>query len=150
MNETSSRSHAVFTIVFTQKKHDSETDLSTEKVRGNNADSADLIHVICELTDPGLLDSPHMRSRFLVRCRSSSGLLGSDLKITKRRAILDWSISFDCGKTKAAVWYYRQCLLLSLSLLDLHARKHFTGPNCVNVWTGPHSLGSHIFDSLGS
>ncbi|XP_059189730.1 kinesin-like protein KIF1B isoform X4 [Centropristis striata] len=32
MNETSSRSHAVFTIVFTQKKHDSETDLSTEKV----------------------------------------------------------------------------------------------------------------------
>ncbi|XP_062822087.1 kinesin-like protein KIF1B isoform X2 [Anolis carolinensis] len=32
MNETSSRSHAVFTIVFTQKKHDPETDLSTEKV----------------------------------------------------------------------------------------------------------------------
>ncbi|XP_034001186.1 kinesin-like protein KIF1B isoform X6 [Trematomus bernacchii] len=32
MNETSSRSHAVFTIVFTQKKHDSESDLSTEKV----------------------------------------------------------------------------------------------------------------------
>ncbi|XP_040441388.1 kinesin-like protein KIF1B isoform X29 [Falco naumanni] len=32
MNETSSRSHAVFTIVFTQKKHDTETDLSTEKV----------------------------------------------------------------------------------------------------------------------
>jgi len=35
MNETSSRSHAVFTIVFTQKKHDSESDLSTEKVRGD-------------------------------------------------------------------------------------------------------------------
>ncbi|XP_037832880.1 kinesin-like protein KIF1B isoform X4 [Kryptolebias marmoratus] len=32
MNETSSRSHAVFTIVFTQKKHDNETDLTTEKV----------------------------------------------------------------------------------------------------------------------
>ncbi|CAK7319065.1 Kinesin-like protein KIF1A [Vulpes lagopus] len=32
MNETSSRSHAVFTIVFTQKKHDTETNLSTEKV----------------------------------------------------------------------------------------------------------------------
>ncbi|XP_044301290.1 kinesin-like protein KIF1B isoform X7 [Varanus komodoensis] len=32
MNETSSRSHAVFTIVFTQKKHDVETNLSTEKV----------------------------------------------------------------------------------------------------------------------
>ncbi|XP_019602247.1 kinesin-like protein KIF1B isoform X17 [Rhinolophus sinicus] len=32
MNETSSRSHAVFTIVFTQKKHDAETNLSTEKV----------------------------------------------------------------------------------------------------------------------
>ncbi|XP_056279527.1 kinesin-like protein KIF1B isoform X18 [Pseudoliparis swirei] len=32
MNETSSRSHAVFTILFTQKKHDSQTDQSTEKV----------------------------------------------------------------------------------------------------------------------
>ncbi|XP_038061975.1 kinesin-like protein KIF1A isoform X11 [Patiria miniata] len=32
MNETSSRSHAVFTIVFTQKRHDIETDLCTEKV----------------------------------------------------------------------------------------------------------------------
>lgn len=32
MNETSSRSHAVFTIVFTQKKLDNETNLSTEKV----------------------------------------------------------------------------------------------------------------------
>ncbi|MGH0122398.1 UNVERIFIED_CONTAM: hypothetical protein FKN15_014829 [Acipenser sinensis] len=32
MNETSSRSHAVFTIVFTQRKHDAETNLSTEKV----------------------------------------------------------------------------------------------------------------------
>ncbi|XP_072512672.1 kinesin-like protein KIF1B isoform X4 [Salminus brasiliensis] len=32
MNETSSRSHAVFTIVFTQRRHDIETDLSTEKV----------------------------------------------------------------------------------------------------------------------
>ncbi|KAF7209635.1 transcript variant X12 [Nothobranchius furzeri] len=32
MNETSSRSHAVFTIVFTQRKHDNETDLTTEKV----------------------------------------------------------------------------------------------------------------------
>ncbi|XP_066296370.1 kinesin-like protein KIF1A isoform X18 [Branchiostoma lanceolatum] len=32
MNETSSRSHAVFTVVFTQKRHDEMTDLSTEKV----------------------------------------------------------------------------------------------------------------------
>ena len=32
MNETSSRSHAVFTIVFTQKRHDVETNMSTEKV----------------------------------------------------------------------------------------------------------------------
>ncbi|KAM4747725.1 LOW QUALITY PROTEIN: kinesin-like protein KIF1C [Rhinophrynus dorsalis] len=32
MNETSSRSHAVFTIVFTQKRHDEMTDLDTEKV----------------------------------------------------------------------------------------------------------------------
>ena len=32
MNETSSRSHAVFTIVFTQKKFDRETNLCGEKV----------------------------------------------------------------------------------------------------------------------
>ncbi|KAH0626035.1 hypothetical protein JD844_000734 [Phrynosoma platyrhinos] len=32
MNETSSRSHAVFTIVFTQRRHDEMTDLDTEKV----------------------------------------------------------------------------------------------------------------------
>ncbi|XP_018083126.1 kinesin-like protein KIF1C isoform X6 [Xenopus laevis] len=32
MNETSSRSHAVFTIVFTQKRLDLDTNLSTEKV----------------------------------------------------------------------------------------------------------------------
>ncbi|XP_034947689.1 kinesin-like protein unc-104 isoform X4 [Chelonus insularis] len=32
MNETSSRSHAVFTIFFTQQKHDPTTDLVTEKV----------------------------------------------------------------------------------------------------------------------
>lgn len=33
MNETSSRSHAVFTIFFTQQRHDQMTDLVTEKVR---------------------------------------------------------------------------------------------------------------------
>ncbi|XP_032306997.1 kinesin-like protein unc-104 isoform X11 [Drosophila ananassae] len=32
MNETSSRSHAVFTIFFTQRRHDTMTDLITEKV----------------------------------------------------------------------------------------------------------------------
>lgn len=32
MNETSSRSHAVFTIFFTQRRHDRITDLVTEKV----------------------------------------------------------------------------------------------------------------------
>ncbi|XP_052861969.1 kinesin-like protein unc-104 [Anopheles cruzii] len=32
MNETSSRSHAVFTIFFTQKRHDRMTSLETEKV----------------------------------------------------------------------------------------------------------------------
>ncbi|XP_069069768.1 kinesin-like protein KIF1A isoform X2 [Pleurodeles waltl] len=32
MNETSSRSHAVFNIIFTQKHHDKETDVTTEKV----------------------------------------------------------------------------------------------------------------------
>lgn len=47
MNETSSRSHAVFTIVFTQKKHDSETDLSTEKVRRRSK----YIHYIYSFAD---------------------------------------------------------------------------------------------------
>ncbi|XP_043209374.1 kinesin-like protein unc-104 isoform X1 [Amphibalanus amphitrite] len=32
MNETSSRSHAVFTIIFTQRKYDAATDLTSEKV----------------------------------------------------------------------------------------------------------------------
>jgi kinesin family protein 1 len=32
MNETSSRSHAVFTLIFTQKRHDRQTDLVTECV----------------------------------------------------------------------------------------------------------------------
>ncbi|KAJ6129480.1 hypothetical protein N7512_002260 [Penicillium capsulatum] len=32
MNETSSRSHAVFTLTLTQKRHDNETSMDTEKV----------------------------------------------------------------------------------------------------------------------
>ncbi|KAL0254394.1 hypothetical protein SLS55_009869 [Diplodia seriata] len=32
MNETSSRSHAVFTLTLTQKRHDNETNMDTEKV----------------------------------------------------------------------------------------------------------------------
>ncbi|RIB23929.1 hypothetical protein C2G38_1958650 [Gigaspora rosea] len=32
MNETSSRSHAVFTLLLTQKRHDAETNMDTEKV----------------------------------------------------------------------------------------------------------------------
>uniref|UniRef100_A0A672YTA3 plus-end-directed kinesin ATPase n=1 Tax=Sphaeramia orbicularis TaxID=375764 RepID=A0A672YTA3_9TELE len=32
MNETSSRSHAVFNIIFTQKRHDADTDNTSEKV----------------------------------------------------------------------------------------------------------------------
>ena len=32
MNETSSRSHAVFTIIFTQHKHDQDSGLTAEKV----------------------------------------------------------------------------------------------------------------------
>lgn len=32
MNSTSSRSHAVFTIVLTQKFHDTDMNLDTEKV----------------------------------------------------------------------------------------------------------------------
>ncbi|KAF8659518.1 hypothetical protein AX16_001817 [Volvariella volvacea WC 439] len=32
MNETSSRSHAVFTLLLTMKKHDAETNMDTEKV----------------------------------------------------------------------------------------------------------------------
>lgn len=32
MNDTSSRSHAVFTVILTQRRHDVETNMSTEKV----------------------------------------------------------------------------------------------------------------------
>src|SRR5271156_3886829 len=32
MNDTSSRSHAVFSVILTQRRHDVETDMSTEKV----------------------------------------------------------------------------------------------------------------------
>jgi kinesin family protein 1 len=32
MNETSSRSHAVFTLLLTMKRHDASTNLDTEKV----------------------------------------------------------------------------------------------------------------------
>ena len=32
MNESSSRSHAVFTIIFTQHKHDKDSGLTAEKV----------------------------------------------------------------------------------------------------------------------
>ncbi len=35
MNETSSRSHAVFNIIFTQKRLDAETDNTSEKVEFN-------------------------------------------------------------------------------------------------------------------
>ena len=35
MNETSSRSHAVFTIVFTQHRYDKATKMTGEKVSNN-------------------------------------------------------------------------------------------------------------------
>merc|ERR1711994_579083 len=41
MNESSSRSHAVFTIIFTQHKHDKDSGLTAEKVASARA----LIHV---------------------------------------------------------------------------------------------------------
>lgn len=37
MNQTSSRSHAVFTIILTQTLHDEATDLNTEKVSAKRA-----------------------------------------------------------------------------------------------------------------
>lgn len=40
MNETSSRSHAVFNIIFTQKRHDAETNITTEKVSSASAGGA--------------------------------------------------------------------------------------------------------------
>ncbi|XP_041327306.1 kinesin-like protein KIF1C [Pyrgilauda ruficollis] len=39
MNETSSRSHAVFTIVFSQRRQDPLSDLSSEKVGGGSRGS---------------------------------------------------------------------------------------------------------------
>lgn len=40
MNETSSRSHAVFSIFFTQKRQDAQSGISCEKVRGGGAQHA--------------------------------------------------------------------------------------------------------------
>jgi kinesin family member 1 len=42
MNETSSRSHAVFTILLTQRKHDQATDLKGEKV----GDGGPVLHLL--------------------------------------------------------------------------------------------------------
>ena len=43
MNESSSRSHAVFTIIFTQHKHDKDSGLTAEKV-----------YIYCTLNSCGL------------------------------------------------------------------------------------------------
>uniref|UniRef100_A0A8C8BQV2 plus-end-directed kinesin ATPase n=1 Tax=Otus sunia TaxID=257818 RepID=A0A8C8BQV2_9STRI len=54
MNETSSRSHAVFNIIFTQKRHDAETDITTEKVRaepgGRGGTRMDLGRALCAIS----------------------------------------------------------------------------------------------------
>ena len=44
MNETSSRSHAVFTIIFTQHKHDETSGLTAEKV-------SVFMYVLCTYSD---------------------------------------------------------------------------------------------------
>lgn len=49
MNETSSRSHAVFNIIFTQKRHDAETDITTEKVRAELGCSGGLGRTSCAI-----------------------------------------------------------------------------------------------------
>jgi kinesin family member 1 len=46
MNETSSRSHAVFTLLLTMKRHDTQTNLDTEKVSRIRCAS-----VCCDLSD---------------------------------------------------------------------------------------------------
>ena len=44
MNETSSRSHAVFTIIFTQPHYDKQTNLSGEKVGDMSSTKTPNIH----------------------------------------------------------------------------------------------------------
>lgn len=58
MNETSSRSHAVFTIVFTQKRRDQMTSLDTEKVFGGEG----LIQVNVSQSFSGLIFGLLLRS----------------------------------------------------------------------------------------
>lgn len=50
MNETSSRSHAVFNIIFTQKRHDAETDITTEKVRAELGCLGGLGRALCAIS----------------------------------------------------------------------------------------------------
>lgn len=62
MNETSSRSHAVFTVILTQKRFDVETKLETEKVSRIWYDFT--IH--CAATWPRLVYTAHEDSTLLI------------------------------------------------------------------------------------
>lgn len=47
MNETSSRSHAVFNIIFTQKRHDADTDNTSEKVVTGRVKPDEKLLLVC-------------------------------------------------------------------------------------------------------
>lgn len=49
MNETSSRSHAVFNIIFTQKRHDADTENTSEKVPSCRVKLEEQLLVVCLL-----------------------------------------------------------------------------------------------------
>ncbi len=128
MNETSSRSHAVFTIVFTQKKHDSETDLSTEKVGGPKKNSTFLILKLdhwaltlplivynwfcCNVNGSAFLPTGFTYNLlslllwFWLRYLPRSSWFVLIWEGEKKRAILDLTLSISscCGETKSSVW----------------------------------------------
>ncbi|CAJ0916996.1 unnamed protein product, partial [Ranitomeya imitator] len=55
MNETSSRSHAVFNIIFTQRRHDADTQTSTEKI-GRRLRERKSVHHLAVLSESAALN----------------------------------------------------------------------------------------------
>lgn len=80
MNETSSRSHAVFTILFTQRRHDTMTNLDTEKVceRERRCHTVplvsfqqDAVYIICIVFKVSDCRDSHMTAHSIL-CHTSS------------------------------------------------------------------------------
>uniref|UniRef100_A0A8U7NB11 plus-end-directed kinesin ATPase n=1 Tax=Corvus moneduloides TaxID=1196302 RepID=A0A8U7NB11_CORMO len=101
MNETSSRSHAVFNIIFTQKRHDAETDITTEKV--SKISLVDLAG--SERADSTGAKGTRLKVRADLRSPSAGGGTMSSSLIPSQ------NISFPCLKKKTDFIPYRDSVL---------------------------------------